>query len=194
MGTSNFHNKNASNIFAVLMSYENDEGETIQCDEFDYEWFLDAINETLHTEAKKHNLTYIEKDKDDPYALRSYPSKIIGSLFAETKILEIAFEVEIKIIIRSGYYEGANLDWEITTHINGNECEEPTETDIWNELAYYSRFNRGLCKIHSKKGCNWFESEKQKLITLVENIYTQHSTPMGIVAKFSNGETIYSKI
>jgi len=64
MATSNFHNVNASSIFAVDLQ-----------DEFDYQDLIDNVKYSLKETGYFNLLT-----KSDPNELRSFPSKSIGSL------------------------------------------------------------------------------------------------------------------
>ena len=64
MSTSNFHNVNASAIFAVPL--END---------FDYEDLVDNLKSEL-----KVNSDYVDYGKTDKNELRSFPSRTLGSI------------------------------------------------------------------------------------------------------------------
>jgi len=64
MATSNFHNVNASHIFAVDLQ-----------DEYDYQDLVDNLQCALKETGEFNLLT-----KSDPNELRSYPSTGIGSL------------------------------------------------------------------------------------------------------------------
>lgn len=84
MSTSNFHNVNAKNVFAVEIE-----------DEYDFDDLRDNLFHELGLELGGY-------DADE---LRSYPSSVVGNL--------IVGDVRISVIIRSGYYTGCNLDWAI---------------------------------------------------------------------------------
>jgi hypothetical protein len=64
MATSNFHNVNASHIFAVQLE-----------DTYEYDDLIDNIKSGLKETGEFNLLT-----KSDPNELRSYPSTSIGSL------------------------------------------------------------------------------------------------------------------
>ena len=153
MATSNFHNVNASRIFAVEL--END---------FDYEDLVD----NLESEFNIHN-DYSDYGKTDPNELRSYSSRSLGSFSDSLTIGDDEVELYITPVIRSGYYEGVNLDWHIRLYVNG--YEDDTYADDANVLRISNEY-----------------------IDFIETIYSQYSEPLGVTARFSNGETIYHKV
>ena len=154
MATSNFHNVNASHIFAV---------DYLQ-DEFDYQDLVDNLQYGLKETGYYNILT-----KSDPNELRSFPSKSIGSLdnYVESSDSESGIVVTVTAVVRSGYYEGVNLDW----HCHFEEYGENVE--------------------HLLPAA---ESEKNRLVEMVEYVFSEFSTPLGVTAQFSNGETIYHPI
>ena len=153
MATSNFHNVNASNIFAVELQ-----------DEFDYQDLVDNLQCALKETGYYNILT-----KSDPNELRSFPSKSIGSLdnYVESSDAESGIVVTVTAVIRSGYYDGVNLDW----HCHLEEYGETIE--------------------HLLPAA---EAEKNRLVEMVEYVFSEFSTPLGVTAQFSNGETIYHPI
>ena len=153
MATSNFHNVNATNIFAVQLE-----------DEFDYEFLV----ENLESELNNHS-DYSDYGKTDPNELRSFPSKSLGSFSNSTIIDDDEVEVYVTPVIRSGYYEGCNLDWHVRYYVNGYEDE-----------TYES---------HPR-----IQTLVESYVEYIENIFNQYSQPLGVTARFSNGETIYHAI
>ena len=112
MGTRNFHNENATHIFAVTFSdYEDEEtGEMVQ-DEFGFDDLVDNLTDELEALPKpKNNIRFIDGGTDSA-ELRSYPSKVLGKLRAYGQYKSIDVVIEVVAVIRSGYYEGVNLDW-----------------------------------------------------------------------------------
>jgi len=152
MATSNFHNVNASHIFAVELQ-----------DTYEYDDLIDNIQSGLKATGYYNMLT-----KSDPNELRSFPSTSIGAL---DNYVEDAngngIVVTITAVVRSGYYEGVNLDW----HCHLEEYGETIE--------------------HLLPAA---EAEKNRLVELVEYVFSEFSTPLGVTAQFSNGETIYHPI
>ena len=153
MATSNFHNVNASHIFAVELQ-----------DEYDYQDLVDNLESEFGT-----NMDYSDYGKSDPNELRSFPSKSLGSFSNSVKIGDDEVEVYVTPVIRSGYYEGCNLDWHVRYYVNGYEDDTyETHTRIQTLVEVYTNF--------------------------IENVYEQYSQPLGVTARFSNGETIYHPI
>jgi hypothetical protein len=152
MATSNFHNVNASSIFAVELQ-----------DTYEYDDLIDNIQSGLKSTGYYNMLT-----KSDPNELRSFPSTSIGAL---DNYVEDAngngIVVTITAVVRSGYYDGVNLDW----HCHLEEYGETIE--------------------HLLPAA---EAEKNRLVEMVEYVFSEFSTPLGVTAQFSNGETIYHPI
>jgi hypothetical protein len=152
MATSNFHNVNASHIFAVDLQ-----------DEYEYDDLIDNVKYSLKETGEFNLLT-----KSDPNELRSYPSTSIGSL--DTYVEDAdgnGICITITAVVRSGYYDGVNLDW----HPHFEEYGETIE-----HLLPQA------------------EIEKNRLVELVEYVFSEFSTPLGVTAQFSNGESIYHPI
>ena len=153
MATSNFHNVNATNIFAVQLE-----------DEWEYQDLVSNLESEFNT-----NLDYSDYSKSDPNELRSFPSKSVGSFSNSIEIGEDEVEVYVTPVIRSGYYEGVNLDWHVRYYVNGSEDETyESHPNIQTLVGVYVNF--------------------------IENVYEQYSQPLGVTARFSNGETIYHPI
>lgn len=153
MATSNFHNVNATNIFAVQLQDE---------------WAYDDLLSNLESEFTSHS-DYSDCGKSDPYELHSFPSKSLGSFSNSVTIGDDEVEIFVTPVIRSGYYEGVNLDWHVRLYVNG--YDDDTYADDANVLRISIEY-----------------------IEFIENIFEQYSEPLGVTARFSNGETIYHKI
>ena len=153
MATSNFHNVNATHIFAVQLEDE---------------WAYDDLVENLESEFSKHS-DYYDYGKSDPNELRSFPSKSLGSFSKSITIEDDEVEIYITPVIRSGYYEGVNLDWHIRLYVNGYD------DDTYSDDARVSVIANDY-------------------IECIEDIFEQYSQPLGVTARFSNGETIYHAI
>jgi hypothetical protein len=152
MATSNFHNVNASHIFAVQLE-----------DEFEYDDLIDNIKSGLKETGEFNLLT-----KSDPNELRSYPSTSIGSLDCYVEDNDgNGIVVTVTAVVRSGYYDGVNLDW----HVHFEEYGETVE-----HLLPQA------------------EIEKNRLVGLIEYVFGEYTQPLGVTAQFSNGETIYHPV
>ena len=153
MATSNFFNVNATHIFAVQLEDE---------------WAYDDLVENLESEFNNHS-DYYDYGKSDPNDLRSFPSKSLGSFSDSIVIEDDDVEIFVTPVIRSGYYDGVNLDWHVRYYVNGSENE--TYSDDINVLRISNKY-----------------------IEFIENIFEKYSEPLVVTARFSNGETIYSKV
>jgi hypothetical protein len=153
MATSNFHNVNASHIFAVELQ-----------DEWEYQDLISNLESEFNT-----NLDYSDYSKSDPNELRSFPSKSVGSFSNSVTIEDDEVEIFVTPVIRSGYYEGVNLDWHVRYYVNGSEDDTyEAHPNVQTLVGVYVNF--------------------------IENVYEQYSQPLGVTARFSNGETIYHPI
>jgi hypothetical protein len=175
MATSNFHNVNATHIFAC--SLEN---------EWDYEDLVDNLTYEFKTHAD-----WYDGNKSDPHECRSFPSRVLGSLTKDFSYNDFSLEVWVSPVIRSGYYEGVNLDWNAHYFINGNECDLD---DIDRMLEYDTDYSPSKRKAYSLLVEKKAEKLRDELVEVTENIFEQYSDKLGVTARFSNGETIYHKV
>lgn len=219
MGAPNFGRVNANKIFAVLMSREETFFECDNCNEkqYSYEYnkesfenittcsACDDTNITLKTEwVGSESYEYedligniqeiiLEKktpfkdlwyrDSDESINDRSYGGRYIFELSVSKSFGDVEVEVVIKGNITSGYHEGAVLDWEM----------EYNDSDIL-DLKYdfqSSDMSVGLQVIQRRHAEKWCEKQKERLVSMVEEVYESLSQPLKCVAVFSNGEAIY---
>jgi hypothetical protein len=197
MGASNFHNVNARNIYAVLMSYErpvindygDETGETEWYTPEGWEWseFKSEIREQMQTKAIEKGYSYYANGSiEDPHECRSYPSIVLFTIESTKTYGDIDITVSISAVVRIGYHDGACLDWWIHN-------DEP-EVTLEESFEFASNLPAGMIKILSKHANNWYEKTKEELINLVEEHFKEHSESYQVAAKFSNGETIYAKV
>jgi len=147
MSAPNFYNKNASKIFAS------------ECqEEFDYE---DLI---MNIQSELKGADEIEESDNE----RSYPA----TKFAKFEIEQGKWLATLYLTIRSGYFSGVNLDWEV-------EIEDINEG---------SSFEMGEDKIPASLQAR-IESKTRQ----IEKVYANYTTPLICLAVFSNGEAIYEK-
>jgi hypothetical protein len=202
MGTSNFHNVNASKVFAVLMNYEaprlddfgneteDTEYHTPEC--YEIEDFMDNLREQAEALSVESNFKYYKKlEMEDPHSLRSYGSTPLFQLYHSKDFGDVNVQVNINCVARHAYYDGASLDWYVT-------CTMANETELIDDMDYeinewMSDMNAGLRKIQARNAEAWATSIKDTLIETVEKIFTENSMPLVVTARFSNGETHYSK-
>ena len=199
MATNNFHNENANKIFAVLMNYERpildddgnetDETEYVSPDEFEYEMLTEGIAEEL---ASIESLSYYESG--DASFLRSYEGTSLGTLKLSKDYLDVECSVSIIPVIKSGYYEGANLDWEMRFEADGYDTD--TIEDFIEEWEYNADHdnNPGLVAMNKKYVKNWAETTLDFIVEEVEKVFENFTEiKLRKVGGFSNGEAIYEK-
>ena len=173
MGTSNFYSRSKI-IFASELETE-----------FDYQDLKDNVVSELY---QSKNYSHMQKDDYD----RNFGGAAIGTLSLSCPY-KFDISIEIECYIRSAYYDGCNLDYEI--NYAACQCDYDNISDMVTDSHYYSGYdNNGMTKLQSKNLEKWLTKGTEQLINEVEKIFTQYSEPLNKVATFSNGETIYKKV
>ena len=177
MATSNFHNVNASHIFAC--SLEN-------------EWDYEDLVSNLESELNNHK-DYYDYGKTDHNECRSFPSRTLGSIRKYHQYKDFYVEVCVTPVIRSGYYEGVNLDWNVDYLINGDASYDSPDFYI-NDIAHYGNLPKSKATTYAKLAEKKAEKLKNEIVEKLESIYSDYSMKLGVTARFSNGETINHKV
>lgn len=194
MGTNNFYS-NAKTIFAVLMDYEDKvfdengeptgETEMRSCEEWEYQDLKDYAIELME-ESK-----FSYSDSGNFSNNRNFEGTLLGSLNVDKSFGDMLIEVRINAVIRSGYYEGANLDYEVEYYAGSGYDDH---INFAYEFESHSDMGAGMQKIQLKNAERWAEKITEELEEELERIFTQLSTPYNKVGQFSNGEAVYQKI
>lgn len=175
MATGNFYNKNASYIFVGIL--EN---------EFDYDDLLDNIRYAFNDKPEFGRIVNLEgwNHKDDSRNIVEVYSKA-----KEYKDFDVSLSMEI--VARSGYYEHCNIDWNMYINISGEqfEIDEDVENLLWGYVE-----GDGMLKRYAGWVQNWIDANKDEFRVAVEKIIADYTTPYGVSARFSNGETWYKKV
>ena len=177
MATSNFHNENASAIFAVQLEHE-----------FDYDDLVDNLKSELNNDPD-----YVDYGKTDKHELRSFPSRTLGSIRKYAQYKDFYVEVCVTPVIRSGYYDGVNLDWNVDYLINGDASYDSPDFYI-DDIAHYGNLSKSKAIKYAKLAEKKAEKIKNQIVEKVESIFSDYSEKYGVTAVFSNGETIYHKL
>jgi len=174
-GTGNFYNRNASKIYAIGMGYgeENEDGEVSTYGQMDFEDDIEYVQEQLQEVFSKN---FREGSLPESVSRSLYSNNFsttdIGSIYEYIQIGKIEYKFSVYCFATSGYYEGANLDY----------------------VGYVENCNEGY---EFELGEDDVPVKLQKLIdktiAKVESVYAKCSMPLVVSARFSNGETIYSK-
>ena len=175
MATSNFHNVNATHIFVCSLESE-----------WDYEDLIGNVDAELGN--VKGYSTYT---KSDPNELRSYPSRSICSIERSFDYKDFSLDVVVTAVVRSGYYEGCNLDWHVWYGINGDGCDLD---EIETCLAYDTDLSPSQRKAYSLLAEKKAEKITNEIVEEVEKVFGNYTDKYGVTAQFSNGETIYHKV
>ena len=183
MATGNFYNKNAYNIYAIF-----------QEDEFD-DFIFDAVKDSVSNELGayvKNSEAYLG------YSNNYYEDATLFEVVSITDyIAGIPLSVDIELLMRSGYYEGANLDYEIRYYVDIIEFDDISEAwQAYFDVAIWDfDMNKGLATIQAKNAVKRLENISVELVENVEKILKDNCTHvLQVSARFSNGETWYSEV
>ena len=179
MATNNFMNENASNIYVI----------TDDKMEFDYM----ADNEILAEDIKGllPDLT-IYNDYEVYYENSSYPSVRLGEICEEvTTNKDIYITVCVTLVLRSGYYEASNLDYEYSINI-----DDDTIYDDGIGIDEFLNEYQDAFKLTDDEVIDISEEIDEvlsRLISKIEETYSKLSETYKQLGTFSNGEGIYER-
>lgn len=192
MGTSNFYKVNADKYYAVHM---NDEDGNYTDIDFDFE------TERIEQELKARGYESV----GSKYApRRSDDAQFLGELSVPCP--DDLFSIGATVLLRAGYYEGANLDWEINivppmqwedfSGFQDMDYKDQKDT-VYNELLEAG--DRGYI---GRKYLKQYEQITDGLNETIENVIEKLHRDFGQIAQrtlirtstFSNGNSIYSEV
>ena len=191
MATSNFHKVNASQYYSVFFEAD-EENEGFQ--DFWYDDQIENIRSFLNEKGFNVDANSLKNVKD-PHESRSFPSNVIASISEHKRICNVEFQINMCAVVRSGYYDGFNLDWFYEVEIEG-DCDIdciPDLEQLSETLSYYGDVSVGMGKIQAKNALKWLNETVDSLIENTEDYFKEITTPLVITARFSNGETFYAK-
>lgn len=224
MGTSNFYNKNASKVYVVLEDGEErvhickECGEEhftdvipIECEscqstrfiteertnspeQYEIEEFKTYVREEAEKACTDKEIHFTKQDRYDDE--RNFTGHYLFTLSKSKEYAGAEVCVEVTAVLRSGYYEAANLDYEVKHTFQGYENDEPDYDDFAYHCETKDRksINTGLAKVFAQRASDWKETALDELTAEIEKIFTVCSTPYNRVATASNGETFYEKV
>ena len=183
MATGNFYNKNANNIYAI---FQDDE-----YGDFIYDDVKGNITSDLgaYTKKSKAYLGYSNNFYVD--------ASVIEVVSMTNELAGIPISVDIEILMRSGYYEGANLDYEIKYYVDSVEFDDLSEAyQAYFDVATWDYdMSKGLATIQARNAAKRLEAMSNELVENVEKILWENCTKvLQVSARFSNGETWYSEV
>lgn len=183
MATGNFYNRNASNIYAIF-----------QEDEFD-DYIYDDVKANISNDLEAYTKN---SDACLGYANKYYrDASLIDIIELTDEVAGVPFTVSIEVLMRSGYYQGANLDYEINYNIESVEFDEWEDAfQAYIDVATYDfGMSKGLATIQARNASNRLEAMSEELVENVEKILKENCTHvLQVSARFSNGETWYSEV
>jgi hypothetical protein len=160
MGTSNFYNKNASRVYVVLESYESpildengdetDEVEMVCPDSTDCDILSEYVAEVLLEKSTAKGVKFHQFDKKNSYYnIRSFGATYLASIYKTFVHCGIEFDLTLNAFTRSGYYEAANLDWELELAYGQSNNRYDDDLLIEYDDFYYDHIdNRGVLKMN----------------------------------------------
>lgn len=202
MATGNFHSKSGK-YYAICMGttepeLDDDGNETGNevvryADEDDYEETIKSIQEAFE-EFTKNNSFEFNKRKESI----DRDGRLFGTIGISKDYAGIGVELNYNLIVRSGYYEGANLDYEYEFIIDGNKFEDITDCEFsFMESLDFSNghFNKptGFARIQSKHAMTWLTRMFAELDEAVNKLLRENSIELIVKAHFSNGEIWYQQ-
>lgn len=172
MSTSNFFKNNARNYYAILEHV--DDGEDY--DPFFWYDYKESISDMLYSDHG-YNMDGKTSDWRNTTALAGkwYEASEYGDIF-------------VSIVLRHGYYEGGNLDYEI--YYEGSEYDADDIDAIADEIAEAVEDKRSTKRVRREA-----LEAIQKAIDEAESICATYCTDTLVcTARFSNGETWYGPV
>lgn len=212
MATCNFWLKNAQSYYAFNDTYktENDGGEEVEVVRDEWEWddLLDCIR---YRGEETKEFPY----QSDDYNRRMEAREVCVSsskweTFGNGNAWTTETEIESTIMIRSGYYSGAVLDYDIRITSSQGDVFYLSEYDNMDDLmhdylncisdivdwkGYQHKWNIGTFKMQKNNNRKWIEKRIENEIEICEKFCKENcEMELCVSARFSNGETWYSKV
>ena len=185
MSTCNFDHRNASKIFAVL----NEEN-----DEFMYEDEVGNVRDGLEAKFGKD---YTELDKREENELRSFPSNVIVEVTGEIreyKKIDLNVFPVLEVVVRSGYYQGFNFDWNLKIDVQGELVDlEDVFEEVVDQTEQYVEFSEQGTERYAKYAQEFAEKSSQELIESVEKLLAEYTDTLSCIGVASNGEAFYKR-
>lgn len=222
MGTSNFSRlKNASKYYTIFMNVEEKYVECNECNEKFYEYepeYETAESERYCGKCGSDAIEFKEEYRSpesweiDDWELyfgecleniggehddevdSSIERKYIGFFNFSKWYADVLVELKFHLYYDIGYYEGANLDYEILVY-NGFEYSDDLENALECIFEDSDDLSAGMQKIQSKNAMKWIEKVKAETSEKIENLFSDVcDNRLELVGTFSNGESIYKEV
>lgn len=225
---------NATKYFIVLMNVEEKYVECNECNEkfYEYEpeyetaesehycgkcgsdaiefkedersredWEVEDFKSYFKEQLEKIGGTY---DDEEVVYDRNRPVRYLG-YFQQSKFYgDEEFTVRLRMYCQYGYYEGANLDYDI--EIDCGFGWEKVDEELWNGSKVTiedivtsnlegSDLSKGMQKIQSKNIIKWIEKVKAETSEKIENLFSEVcDNKLELIGTASNGESFYKEV
>lgn len=210
MATSNFNKKNAKAYYVILDTYKDEDGNDVMRDDYDYKDYLDAIRE-----VGKANGNFPVSDAgygldDMLYVCSSNENKEWERFGKSGKVYHTETTIEKIIGVRDGYYSGANLDFDLIIRTyNGDSFQLSdyyTREDLVNDYLDHIEYcvenfgldygwTLGTFKMQKENIRKWINKRIDKAMEECDDFCKDNCEGVyEVSARFSNGETWYSKV
>lgn len=189
MSTANFYTKNTGYTYACDIE-----------DDFAYDDLIEELRFAFRSVAedpRQKAIACFEEVYDtwESSGLRSYPGRVIAWVESERKSYrDFDAFLSAHIIVRSGYYAGANLDYDLRFLLDGEEISEELEEDDIDEVCLCSELPGTRRAYRLALARKWFDRACGPFTDAIEAIFTRYSTPLRLAARLSNGEAFYEKV
>ena len=213
MATCNFWLKNARSYYAFndTCEYENEEGEIeeVARDEWDWQSVIDDIC-YRGKEGKIFDCLSTEKHNRRMDARNICETNTEWLTFGNGNAWTTETNVESVIVIRSGYYAGAVLDYDVKVETSQGDTLYLSDYDNVDDMAedyldtlkdivewkgHQHKWNVGTFEIQKKNIRKWIEKRINTHIENCEKFCKENcEMELKVSARFSNGETWYSKV
>lgn len=175
MGTANFYSMKNFDLWAISDS----EFYLKRCSEC----YCSMENDADACSECNTDLTGVEPDFDE-YSADEYKYDLLTTIAAENENLRFH-----KITIRGGYYDGLQLYVHLTNYADQAGFTEDGPEYVDNESARY------YLDMYRSQAIRKYQAEQNKVRRILEKIGRAHGMyKLGVYARFSNGETWYTKI
>jgi hypothetical protein len=212
MATVNFSVKNAQSYYAINDTYktENDEGEEVEVarDQWDWDDLIDSIR-YRGEEGKIFVCHPYDKWNGKMDAENICETNTEWETFGNGNAWTTETNIESQIVIRSGYYAGAVLDYDVKVesqdtiyYLSDYDNVDDLVDDYMSGLkdliewrGHDHKWNVGTFKLQEKNIRKWIEKRINKHIENCEKFCKENcEMELCVSARFSNGETWYSKV
>jgi hypothetical protein len=183
MGTSNLHNVNASSYYSIGVDDEMDQDQFEVC--------IYYVKEQLEAKCKELGLDWYDGEGKDHNELRSFPSRVLGQIRLSKEYTDYDVEIRVTAVVRSGYYQGGNLDWSDPEYlISGDNTDE---IDFAEMIEYVLDTSRANSKRLAKFSESWARTNTEVITNALDDVYEACTTPLVVTGRFSDGTTIFEK-